>query len=375
VTADLLNDLSDGARVYLVPVGFVFGGPQGRPIGNSGIKFLSVRAIVRDGNDVVFDKQVDASLGLGELMKAMPASLREAAEQQLQNIAKPRQPIKLDDNKQLVFARPIIMGVLNVTPDSFSDGGDYLDHQAAIARARAMVAEGAHIIDIGGESTRPGAKPVWEGEEAERVIPVIKALANDGIPISIDSRHSVVMEKAVAAGAHIINDVTALSYDPESINVAATAGKPVILMHSKGQPETMQDDPYYNHVLLDIYDYLEERVKACELVGLTRDRLVVDPGIGFGKRVLKDNMTLINNIGLFHSLGCPLMLGASRKRFIEAVTGETEASKRGPGSMTAAIIAMQQGCHIYRVHDVAETAQALKMMQGFIDSGIMDMRE
>ncbi|UTW56867.1 dihydropteroate synthase [Kordiimonas sp. SCSIO 12610] len=277
--------------------------------------------------------------------------------------------------RNLVYTKPIIMGVLNVTPDSFSDGGDFLDQGEALRRARQMIAEGADIIDVGGESTRPGAKPVWEGEEWERVEPVIAALRSEKIPISIDSRHSFVMDKALDAGAHIINDVSALTYDPESIKVAADRDAPIILMHAQGTPQTMQDQPDYDHILLDVYDHLSERIAACVDAGIDKGRLILDPGIGFGKRVVQDNLALINNIALFHTLGCPIMLGASRKRFIEAVTKTLDAKERMPGSITAATLAMQQGVQLFRVHDVKETVQAARMIQGFIDAGTMDIRD
>jgi dihydropteroate synthase len=293
-------------------------------------------------------------------------------EAQLAALQAGRQPLVLPNGKSLAFTRPLIMGVLNVTPDSFSDGGKFIDPAKAVAQARAMVAEGADIIDIGGESTRPGADPVWEGEEANRVVPVIEALREDGIPLSIDTRHSTVMEKAVEAGAHIINDVTALTYDPESLQVAAASDVPVILMHSQGEPKTMQDNPEYKNTLLDVYDYLAERIDACVAAGIDRARLVVDPGIGFGKRMVQDNMALINNLALLHTLGCPILFGASRKSFIGAVSGEEDPAKRLPGSLVAAMKAVEQGAQIVRVHDVAETSQALKLVQSFRDTAMMD---
>ena len=371
-----LNMISDGARIYLVPVGSVFGGLQGLQLGGKGIRFLSVRVIIRDKDQILFDKQISADDALHAALDQLPDFLSASARTQLDAFKAPQQNTALPGlERSLVYTRPIIMGVLNVTPDSFSDGGDYLDQEEALRRARQMIGEGADIIDVGGESTRPGAKPVWEGEEWERVEPVITALKSEGIPISIDSRHSFVVDKALEAGAHVINDVSALTYDPESINVAARADAPIVLMHAQGTPQKMQDKPEYDHVLLDVYDYLEERVNACAVAGIARERLILDPGIGFGKRVIQDNLTLINNIALFHTLGCPIMLGASRKRFIEAVTKTSVAKERMPGSITSAIIAMQQGIQIYRVHDVAETVQAARMTQGFIDAGLMDLRE
>ncbi|WP_255938184.1 dihydropteroate synthase [Kordiimonas sp. SCSIO 12610] len=373
---NILNNISDGARIYLVPVGSVFGGLQGIKLGGTGIRFLSVRVLVRDQSTILVDKQVSVADGTQALLSSLPDMLQAQASEQLEAFERNITATELSGlERNLVYTKPIIMGVLNVTPDSFSDGGDFLDQGEALRRARQMIAEGADIIDVGGESTRPGAKPVWEGEEWERVEPVIAALRSEKIPISIDSRHSFVMDKALDAGAHIINDVSALTYDPESIKVAADRDAPIILMHAQGTPQTMQDQPDYDHILLDVYDHLSERIAACVDAGIDKGRLILDPGIGFGKRVVQDNLALINNIALFHTLGCPIMLGASRKRFIEAVTKTLDAKERMPGSITAATLAMQQGVQLFRVHDVKETVQAARMIQGFIDAGTMDIRD
>jgi len=369
VQLDQLKTIADGARIYLVPVGPVFGVEGAVSCAGTGIQFSGFRVLVRIEYQVVFDEylrpEVVDGFDFGNF-------LRPQVEAQLTALQASRQPLALPNGKSLAFTRPLIMGVLNVTPDSFSDGGKFIDPAKAVAQARAMVAEGADIIDIGGESTRPGADPVWEGEEANRVVPVIEALKEDGIPLSIDTRHSTVMEKALEAGAHIINDVTALTYDPESLQVAVASDVPVILMHSQGEPKTMQDNPEYKNTLLDVYDYLAERIKACVAAGIDRAHLVVDPGIGFGKRMVQDNMALINNLALLHTLGCPILFGASRKSFIGAVSGEEDPAKRLPGSLVAAMKAVEQGAQIVRVHDVAETSQALKMVQSFRDTAMMD---
>ncbi|MBL4639920.1 MAG: dihydropteroate synthase [Kordiimonadaceae bacterium] len=306
-------------------------------------------------------------------MEAFPAWAQLETSSRLATLMKPPEPMALPGlDTPLNFTRPLIMGVLNITPDSFSDGGKFHEPDIAVAHARTLIAEGADIIDIGGESTRPGAIPVWEGEEADRVVPVIEALQADGVPLSIDTRHSFVMGKALGAGAHIINDVSALTYDPESVAVAAECDAPIILMHSQGKPETMQDDPRYKNTLLDVYDYLKDRVERCEDAGINRERIILDPGIGFGKRLVQDNLALINGLALFHTLGFPLLFGASRKSFIGAITGEDDASKRLPGSLVAAVKAVELGAHIVRVHDVAETKQALMMSQAFRDAAMMD---
>ncbi|RMF09921.1 MAG: dihydropteroate synthase, partial [Alphaproteobacteria bacterium] len=257
------------------------------------------------------------------------------------------------------------MGVINVTPDSFSDGGAFLDPRAAIAHGEALVADGADILDIGGESTRPGAEPVSDREEQRRVLPVISGLRDRGTPISVDTRRAATMTAAVEAGAAIINDVSALSYHEDSLGVAASLNVPVILMHARGDPRTMQDNPQYDDVVLDVYDYLAARVEAAVAAGIARDRIIVDPGIGFGK-TLSQNLALLDGIGIFHGLGCPVMLGASRKSFIGKITGEARATARLPGSLGVAVLARLQGVQIFRVHDVAETVQALGVAQALL---------
>ncbi len=368
-----LSELADGTRIYLVPVGPVFGDEAAVSFASTGLRFSGFRVIGRtSGGRRNFDAYMTAS-ELKKQAETVCDKLCDRLVTQCDRLTAPRPPLKLGSaTPSLAFTKPLIMGILNVTPDSFSDGGKYLDPKHATEQANRMISEGADIIDIGGESTRPGAEPVWEGEEARRVVPVIEALKDSGIPLSIDTRHSFVMEKAVTAGAHIINDVTALSYDSESMLIAAQSDAPIILMHSKGDPKTMQDNPMYRDTLLDVYDYLSERIAACEAAGIDRARLIVDPGIGFGKRMVKDNLALINGLPLLHTLGCPVLFGASRKSFIGAVTGEEDASKRLPGSLAAAIKAVELGAQIIRAHDVKETKQALAMVQGFRDAAIID---
>jgi len=255
-----------------------------------------------------------------------------------------------------------VMGILNVTPDSFSDGGAHFGHDRAMAHARVLVGAGADILDIGGESTRPGAAEVSAQEEAGRTVPVIAALRAEGIdlPVSIDTRKAVVAKAAFEAGADILNDVAALGHDAALAPLAAARGVPVCLMHAQGTPETMQDDPQYEDVLLDVYDFLAGRMAAAEEAGIARERLIVDPGIGFGKTVAH-NLALIRQISLFHGLGCPILLGASRKRFIGALSGAAAGAARMPGSLAVALAAVAQGVQILRVHDVAETVQALRL--------------
>ncbi len=258
---------------------------------------------------------------------------------------------------------PRIMGILNITPDSFSDGGLFLRPEAALMQARRMAAE-ADILDIGGESTRPGAAEVSVAEETARTAPVIAALREGGLslPISIDTRKATVAEAAFAAGATILNDVTALRFDAGMAGVAAAAGVPVILMHSIETPATMQDDPRYDDVLLDVYDALAARLAVARAAGVPEDRLAIDPGIGFGK-TLEHNLALLARLSLFHALGVPVLLGASRKRFIGTIGAEAEAARRMPGSLAVALAGVAQGMQMIRVHDVAETRQALRLWQ------------
>jgi len=253
------------------------------------------------------------------------------------------------------------MGILNVTPDSFHDGGRYPSAQAAVERAKEMAAAGAGIIDVGGESTRPGADPVSVEEELKRVIPVIEAVAPalDAI-ISIDTSKAAVAEAALAAGAGMINDVTALRADPRMAEVAARAACPLCLMHMLGEPRTMQEDPQYEDVITDIKDFFRERIDFALAAGIKKENLILDPGIGFGK-TLEHNLTIIRRLDELTDLGLPLLIGASRKRFVGAITGEEDTEKRLAGTIAVNVYAYAGGARIFRVHDVAENAQALKV--------------
>ncbi|MCF6221488.1 MAG: dihydropteroate synthase [Robiginitomaculum sp.] len=254
-----------------------------------------------------------------------------------------------------------IMGILNVTPDSFSDGGRYDGVEQAVAHAHAMVRAGADIIDIGGESTRPGADVVGRAEELARVIPVIEALAGIAAEISIDTRRPAVAQAAVQAGASIWNDVTALEFDDGSPDMAAKLGCKVVLMHMRGTPVTMQDNPHYRNVVAEVMAYLKTRMSVAIKAGVKRQNIILDPGIGFGKR-LEDNLNLLQHLDDFHILGRPILLGASRKSFIGKIDGST-ASERLGGSIASAIWGASMGASILRVHDVEETMQALKVWE------------
>ena len=279
-----------------------------------------------------------------------------------------RAPLQLGE-RVIRLDQPQVMGIVNVTPDSFSDGGQFADASAAAAAGADMAAEGAAIIDVGGESTRPGAKPVWERDEIERVIPVIRQLAAGGVAVSIDTRKADVMTAALGAGARLVNDVSALTWDDRSAGVIAAAGVPVILMHHQGAPETMQQDPRYDDVLVEVYQWLEERIVAAEAAGIDRARILIDPGFGFGKSVAH-NLELMNGLALLHSLGCPVVVGASRKRTIGALSNEAPADKRLGGSIAFALKAAEQGAQIVRVHDVCETVQALRIWRGLRDQAL-----
>lgn len=263
----------------------------------------------------------------------------------------------------LSMDRARIMGILNVTPDSFSDGGAHSRPAHALARARQMVDDGADIVDIGGESTRPGAVRVPDEAEIARTAPVIAALrAAVDVPVSIDTRKHSVAEAAAEAGAGLVNDVSGFTFDKRLAPFCAARDLPVCVMHARGDPETMQDDPRYDDVLLDVYDFLAAQVMMLEATGIPRERIMVDPGIGFGK-TMAHNLSLLHGISLFHGLGCPVLLGASRKGFIGKLGAAPEAKDRAPGSIAVGLAAVAQGVQILRVHDVKETRQALALWQ------------
>ncbi|UWQ31812.1 dihydropteroate synthase [Leisingera sp. M527] len=263
----------------------------------------------------------------------------------------------------LDMTQPQIMGILNATPDSFSDGGRHSGVEAGKAAALRMMEEGATIIDVGGESTRPGAEEVSEAEEIDRTAPVIAAIrAASPVPVSIDTRKATVGMEAMEAGANLLNDVSGFTFDPALAPLAAQASVPVCIMHAQGDPATMQQDPHYANVLLDVYDFLSDQIDRLEAIGVVREQIVIDPGIGFGK-TQAHNLTLLRNLSLFHGLGCPILLGVSRKGFIGKIGKEPRADARAPGSIAVGLAALGQGVQFLRVHDVAETVQALRLWQ------------
>ncbi len=322
--------------------------------------YLGVELICHDDRHRLWEGLVPAAL-LEEWITGLPGRPAERLRRRLAMLENQPPPLVLADGRRLDLCacdRPRLMGIVNVTPDSFSDGGRFVGSAEAIAHARALAAAGAAILDIGGESTRPGAEPVPVEEELARVLPVVEALAADGHLISIDTRKSVVAKAALAAGAAIVNDVSAGCYDPEMAAVVAEAQAPVILMHARGDPQTMQQDPRYEDALLEVYQELAAGMRRFLDAGVRAQNIVIDPGIGFGKR-LADNIALIRNIGALHALGKPVLLGASRKSFIRALGGAEQACERLGGSLAAALAAAQAGVAVLRVHDVAATREAL----------------
>ena len=287
---------------------------------------------------------------------------------QWQALVAARAPLQVGE-RTIRLDQPQVIGIINATPDSFSDGGQFDDAAAAASAGADMARDGAAIIDVGGESTRPGAKPVWEGDEIERIEPIIRQLSAGGTAVSADTRKADVMTAALAAGARMINDVSALTFDERAAEVLAAQPVPVVLMHHLGAPETMQDSPRYDDVLVEVYQWLEERIAAAVEAGIARERILIDPGFGFGKTVAH-NLELMNGLALFHSLGCPVVVGASRKRTIGALSGEAPAGRRLGGSIAFALKAVEQGAQLVRVHDVFETVQALRVWRGLRDQAL-----
>ena len=294
----------------------------------------------------------------------------EAAMRLHRAMTAPRAPLTLGE-RVLRLDQPHVAGILNVTPDSFSDGGALEDDPVAAANAGFdMATKGASLIDLGGESTRPGAKLVWEGDEVKRVVPVVERLVKSGAIVSLDTRKAAVMEAGLAAGAHLINDVSALLWDDRALEVVAKADCPVILMHSPDPAKGPHGGSGYGDVLVEVFDWLEARIAAVVAAGVDRVRIIADPGIGFGKG-LAENLALLNGLAMFHGLGCPIMLGASRKRMIGALSNEAPVGERLGGSLALALKGAEAGVQLLRVHDVAETVQALRVWRGCKDQALV----
>ena len=343
------------ARLYVRPLGIQWGAvpADAWPFAGGHAWFTWAELAIRTGDDVRrYRLSVDVlrrwASGIGVWAETRVVSFLDA-------YATPLPPFA-----GLSLDRPRIMGVLNVTPDSFSDGGEYASPEAAMARGRAMLAAGADVLDVGGESTRPGSDTVADNEEIARVLPVIKPLAGEGILISSDTRKSAVVKAAVGAGARIVNDISALTFDAKSLPTVTSLRVPVVLMHASGDPKTMQKNPRYRDASLDVFDYLEERVAAALATGIPRSNIMVDPGIGFGKG-LDHNLALLAELALLKGLGVGVLLGVSRKSFIGRVSGVQNPKDRLPGSLAAMLHGLDQGVDMIRVHDVPETVQAIAM--------------
>lgn len=359
-----LQDIPADAKLYLRPIQFV-----DTPVGRDGevarlaggLCWFSAfeLLVVQNGKRVAQRTLSIAEAGSDPRLAPLTARITAS-----------RAPLKLGE-RVLRLDQPLVMGILNVTPDSFSDGGKHVGDPAAAAQAGFdMGVAGAAIVDVGGESTRPGAETVWEGDEIKRVVPVIEQIARSGAAVSIDTRKAAVMEAGLTAGAHLINDVSALLFDDRALVVAAQAGCPVVLMHSPDPAKTGHDGGDYADVLIEVYDWLERRVDEVVARGIDRSRVLIDPGIGFGKS-LADNLALLNGLALFHGIGCGIVLGASRKRMIGALSNEAPAEARLGGSLAVALKGAELGAQMLRVHDVFETAQALRVWRGMRDAALV----
>ncbi len=290
-------------------------------------------------------------------MNLLSKILKKKVKSDIKNITKKKNFSKLKFNSS-----PLIMGVINLTPDSFSDGGKYNNNKDAIKRVKHFIEKGSSIIDIGGESTRPGSKDVNEKIEWKRIKEVLRKIKKFKNVISIDTRKSTLMKKSIKCGAHIINDVSGLRHDPNTLKILKNKKTPFIIHHIQGNPQTMQIKPSYKNVMLDIYDFFEKKILELRANGIDHKNIILDPGIGFGKR-LKHNITLLRNISIFHSLGFPIMIGTSRKRFIKDISGTNDSKERLGGTISSSLCAMMQGIQILRVHDVNEVNQSIKVFK------------
>ena len=351
---------SNDTKYYLRPTGYV---PQS--VGKSlkqkncsfevnGNHFTSIEVIKRQNK-----KTIKESFNFSEFFKKI-VNKNIHIDLLYKNLLKKNNFLK--NNLLSPERKYLIFGILNVTPDSFSDGGENLDLENAEKTTDEMIKMGADFIDIGGESTRPGAKKVSISDEAIRVLPLIQRLNYKKIKISLDTRNSSTMEFGLLSGVNMINDVSGLTYDKNSIKIIKKYGVPIILMHMPGNPQTMMKKNKYNNVVLDVYDYLEKQINFCESNGIKRKNIIIDPGIGFGKDY-HQNIELINNLSIFHTLNCSIMLGVSRKRFISSISDEKNPKMRLGGTISATLNALMQGIRIHRVHDVKQVNQAVKVFE------------
>ncbi len=315
--------------------------------GNNLISFDKVEFITRKSKKIISLKEI----------KFLPKKIKSKINKDLKKI------IKKKIIKNLNFSNsPIIMGVLNLTPDSFSDGGKYFNKKLAIKQFKKLIYDGSEIIDIGGESTRPGSKIVNEEVELKRLMPILKVIKKNKCFVSLDTRKSQVMKKGIKYGVKLINDVSGLNYDLNTIKILKEFKTPFVIHHMQGSPSTMQNNPKYKNVLLDIYDFFEKKLKEIKLSGIKHNNIILDPGIGFGKN-LKHNITLLEKISIFHSLGFPVMLGISRKRFIKDLSEKNDSKERIGGTVASSLYSLMQGVQILRVHNVNEVKQAIKVFR------------
>ena len=352
--------IAQDARLYVEPIGISLEAPGGRPLAGGPLRFNRVRVSAKTGGEVL---TAAAGLGCARRWAAKLGPPHDRAfEQSLERLIAPRPALPGTRPH-----RPLLMGIVNVTPDSFSDGGEHFAAEAAIARAHQLADDGADILDIGGESTRPGASEVDAVEEWRRVGPVLHGLRALALPLSIDSRHAPVIGQALNAGAGIVNDVSGFRHQPLGLALALSAGATIVLMHSRGAPGNMRHLTHYQDVALDVYDDLATLLRQAVAAGVQRERIVLDPGIGFAKTP-EQNFELLRRLALFHALGQPLMVGASRKSFLGALSDGAPPKGRVAASLATAIFAAAQGAHVLRVHDVRETRQALaawRVLLGF----------
>ena len=318
--------------------------------GNKKFSFRQIEIITRDSSKTIDLKDI----------KKLSNSIRKKIESDLKTIIKKNKNFSNFNFDKI----PNIMGVLNVTPDSFSDGGRFLKRKIGINHAKNLFKSGAHIIDIGGESTRPGSKPVSRKEEWKRIEKIMKNI-DKKIPLSLDTRKSEIMNKGIQIGVKLINDVSGLSYDSKTVDILKKFNTPFVIQHSQGTPENMQKNPIYKNELLDIYDFFEKKIKFLRSKGIKHNNIMIDPGIGFGKN-LKHNMNLISNVSIFHTLGFPILLGLSRKKFIKDLSGKNDTKERIGGTVASSLYAMMQGVQVLRIHDVNELIQSIKVFKELI---------
>ena len=315
---------------------------------NLEISFDHIEILSRNNNKLISIKEI----------KNLPLQLKKKVNKDLRIIAKRKKNFSNLNFKNL----PNIMGVLNLTPDSFSDGGKYNKKNLGYNHALQLFRSGSNIIDVGGESARPGSKEIKSKNEWNRIGLTLKKLKKKKIPVSLDTRKSLIMEKGIKLGVKLINDISGLKFDNKSIKIIKKYNMPFVIHHIQGNPSTMQKNPKYKNVLFDIYDYFEERIKHIRFKGIKHSNIIIDPGIGFGKN-LKHNITLISKISLFHSLGFPILLGISRKSFIKNISGRNDSKQRLGGTIGSTLFALMQGVQILRVHDVNENIQSIKIFK------------